>query len=76
MYEAGNCQEMETCMVWACDTPKQPLQNHPSGQLGGWATSWSIEEMLDGQHQRVDVPFDARTANDGIPQKRLEEDLS
>ena len=21
--------------------------NHPSGHLGGWATVWSVEEMLD-----------------------------
>ena len=34
---SGNCHEMETCMVWACHMPQQPLQNHPSGHLGGWA---------------------------------------
>ena len=26
--------------------PRQPLQNHLSGHLGGWATQWSAEEML------------------------------
>ena len=24
----------------ACHTPRQPLQNQPSGHLGGWATPW------------------------------------
>ena len=72
-----NCQEMETCMVRACHTPRQPLQNHPSVHLGGWATPWSAEEVLDGQHQRVDIPALARTAHKSllILQNRLEEDL-
>ena len=43
---SGNCCETETCMVWACHTSRQPLQKHPSGHLGGWATLWSAEEML------------------------------
>ena len=25
------------------------------GHLGGWATLWSAEEMLNGQHQRVGI---------------------
>ena len=49
--------------------------NSPSGHLGGWVTPWSAEEMLDGQHQRVDIPAHARTACNCVPQKRLEEDL-
>ena len=36
---------------------------------------WSAEEMLDGWHQRVDIPTRARTAHKGLLQKRLEEDL-
>ena len=64
---------VETCMVWACHTPRQPLQNHPSGHLAGWATSWSAEEMLERQHQRVDFPTHARTVQKGLLQKRLEE---
>ena len=52
-------------------TPRQPLQNHPSGYLGGWTTPWSAEEMLEGQRQRADVPAHARTARDGLPRKRL-----
>ena len=54
---------------------RQPLQNRPSGHIGGRATSWSAEEMLDGQYQRVDIPAHARTARKGLLQKRLEEDL-
>ena len=72
---SGNCQETETCIIRACHTPRQPLQNHPSGHLGRWATLWSAEEMLHGQHQRVDIPAHARTAHNGFLQKRLEEDL-
>ena len=36
---------------------------------------WSAEEMLDGQHQRVDISAHARTVHNGLLQKRLEEDL-
>ena len=43
--------------------------------LGGWATPWSAEEMLDGRRQRVDIPAHARTVHKGLLQKRLEEDL-
>ena len=72
---SGNCQDTETCMVLACHTPRQPLQNHPSGHPGGWATPWSAEKMLDGQNQREDIPARARTAHRGLLQNRLEEDL-
>ena len=72
---SGNCQETETCMVRAYHTPRQPLQNHPSGHLGGWATPCLAEEMLDGRHQRVDIPAHARTADNGLLQTQLEEDL-
>ena len=33
------------------------------------------EEMLNGQHQRMDTLDYAGIAVDGLPQKRLEEDL-
>ena len=36
---------------------------------------WSAGEMLDGQHQRVDISTRARTAHKGVLQKRLEEDI-
>ena len=72
---SGSCQETETCTVRACHTPRQPLQNHPSGHFIGLATPWSAEEMLDGQHQGVDISAHVRTAHKGLLQKRLEEDL-
>ena len=70
-----NCQETETPMAQACHTPGQPLQNHLSWHLGGCVTAWSAEEILDGKHQKVDIPAHARTAHKGVLQKRLEEDL-
>ena len=72
---SGICQETETCMVRACHTPRQPLQNRPSGHFGGWATSWSAWEMLDEQRQTVDSPAHARTAHRGLMHQRLEEAL-
>ena len=66
--------ERPTLAWFSCHTPQQPLQNHPSGHLGGWMTPWLAEEMLDGQ-QRMDIPADARTIYKGLLQKRLEEDL-
>ena len=33
--------------------------------------TWSAEEMLDGQQQRVDISAQARTAHKGFQQKRL-----
>ena len=62
-------------MVRGYHTPQQPLQNHSLGHLGGWATPWSAEEMLDGQQEKVDIPVHARTAHKGFLQKRLEENL-
>ena len=55
-------------------TPQQPLQNHPLGHLGWWVMLWLAKELLDGQHQRVDIPACARTAHKGLLQKILEED--
>ena len=34
------------------------------------------EEMLDEQNHRADVPSHVGTAHEGLPQKRLKEDLS
>ena len=42
---------------------------HPSGHHELWATPWSAEELLDGQHQRVDIPAHTRTAHKGLLQK-------
>ena len=66
---SGNCQETETCMVRAYYVSRQPLPNHPLGHLGGWATPWSAEEMLDGQHQRVDISVHTRSDHEGLLQK-------
>ena len=52
-----------------------PLQNHSSGHLGGRSTLWSAEEMLERQRQRADIPVHAKTAHNGLPHKRLDENL-
>ena len=49
-------------LVWVGHVTRQPLQNHPSGHLVRWATLWLAEEMLDGQHQRADIPAYAKIA--------------
>ena len=61
--------------VWTPHIP-QPLQNHPSGHFGGWVMPWLAEEVLAGQHQRMDIPAHTRSAYKGLLLKRLEEDLS
>ena len=66
----GICQETETYMVRTCHTPQQPLQNHPSRHLGGWATPSSAEETQDRQHQREDIPAHARTAHKDLLQNK------
>ena len=43
--------------------------------FGGWPMPWSAEEMLAGQHGRVDIPAHARSAHNGLLLKRLERDL-
>ena len=63
----ANCRETEICMVWACHTPRQPLQHHPSGHLEGRATPWSAEEMLDGHHRRMDIPCPCQNCSQGLP---------
>ena len=42
---------------------------------GGRRRGRQKKSMLDEQHQRVDIPIDARPAQRGLLQKRLEEDL-
>ena len=71
----SNCQETETFMVRACHISWQPLQNHSPGLLGGWVILWSVENVLDGQPQRVDIPAHARTADSGLLWKMLEENF-
>ena len=62
-------------MIYSCPTQKQPLQNHPSGDLGERVTLLSAEKMLVGQHQSMDGPVRSGTAPNGLQQKRLEEGL-
>ena len=57
----------------SCATTASP---EPSGHLGGWVMLGSAEKTLDDHHQRVDIPAYARTARDGLPQRRLEKDLN
>ena len=42
----------------------------PWGHLGWWATPWSAQEMLDGQHPTVDISVNAGTAHKGLLQKK------
>ena len=64
-------------LAWfgTCHTLRQPDNHHPAGHLEGWATPWSAEEMLNGQHQGVDIPAHARTDHQGLLQKRLDEEF-
>ena len=55
--------------------PRQPLQNHILGHLGGWVMLWLADEVLDGRHQREDIPAHTRTAHKGLLQNRQEGDL-
>ena len=43
--------------------------DHPKGHLGGWATPWSAEEMLDGQSQRVDIPAFCQNCLQWLPEE-------
>ena len=72
---SSNCQDTDIFMVQACHAPQQPLQNHCSGQVRGWAMQWMAEEMLNGPHQTVDILAHARTANDDLLQKRVKKDI-
>ena len=53
------------------DSPKSSL-----GCLGGWAMMWLAQELLGWtEWGRMNNPIHARTAHNGFPQKRPEEDL-
>ena len=71
---SGLWQETEACMVRACRTQRQPLQNRPSGHLGGWATPWTAGEVLDGR-SKSGHPCPCQSCSQGLLQKSLEEDL-
>ena len=72
---SGNHRRTETWMVHACHV-QWLLQCYLPWHLGRWATPWLADEMLDGQHQRVDIPTHARNAHRGLLKKRLEEDFA
>ena len=46
-----NCWETETGMVRACHTPRQPLQNHPSGTL------WWVGDAMDNIKEWTSLPM-------------------
>ena len=77
----GNFSASPTCTTTprtrcgARSTSSWVHRNHPSGHLGGWATLWSAEEKLEGQHQIVYISTHTRSSHKGLLQKRLEEDL-
>ena len=70
-------------MVRDCHAPRLPLQNYFSGHFewgggeraGGGGKQWLAEQILDRQRQTMDIPAHAKTAHDGLPRKRLKEDL-
>ena len=45
------------------------------GAGGGGGKQWLAEQILDRQRQRVDIPAHVKTAHNGLPRKRLKEDL-
>ena len=62
-------------MFFSCRTLRQHLQNYATWHLGRGAMVWLAEEVLGGQHERMDSPAHARTAQIGLlKKKRLEED--
>ena len=78
LFRTGNSQRMEnlhslgmSCHM-AC--PKHILLRAP-WKGGPQTPQRSAEEMLDGQCKRVDISAYARTAQDGLPQERLEEEF-
>ena len=62
-------------MVQACHMLQQPLLKHPSGHIGGLGTPWLAEDVLDGQHQKMDISAYARSAHKCLLPKRLDKDL-
>ena len=60
---SGNCQETETCTVWAWHMPQQPLQNHPSGHperwviFCGWQRQYWMANVKEWTSLPVPEPF-------------------
>ena len=53
----GHCHETKTLMVWAFHAPRKSSKNILQGSLEGRDDGRSADEMLDGQCQRVKIPF-------------------
>ena len=54
------------------------VSRHDSLSKPSFRATWRVGdavEMPDKQHQKADIPAHARTTDDSLPQKRLEEDL-
>ena len=64
------------CMACKCHMPWQPLQNHPSGHLGGWATrhGWHRICWMNNIKELTCLPMPELLTR-GSLQKSLEEDL-
>ena len=46
-----HCPTTETHVLQTCHAPREPLQNHASGNLGKRATPRSAEKLFDGQEE-------------------------
>ena len=67
-------QETGTRMVRACHALRHLLEKNLSGHHGGWATSRSAEERLDGRRQRavvLSMPEVLTTASHGKDSTRI-----
>ena len=66
----GGEQDQHLCGSIGTSIGMAASPKHPSWHLGVWATLWSAEEMLARQRQGMDIPAHARTALDGLKQKK------
>ena len=66
--KTAGCENAESCR----DSLSKTIRRD---SLEGGRTPWSVGEMLDEQHQIMDIPAHARTAHNALLQKRPEEDL-
>ena len=66
---SGYCQETESCMLRACHTLQQPLQNHPSGHPGVWVTPCRQRKCYMDNVKEWTSPAHARTARRASAEK-------
>ncbi len=69
---AGHCEEVETPVVWPCDAPQYPFQDHPPGHSGRWTPPRASKEELDRQPEGVDWQALATTPQDSSRYKSVE----